>query len=184
MDWVSRRVFDYGSGCALVRTRDVDAMSDNNQQSRIERYGIDKSRPVLLKDVRVGPIQLESTGQTYPGYRGPVPARDAYGFVQFCDSSSQFDQNEGLYMIPLKVLEHLRSRDVTVLLIAEQHEEYVYEFHESQFDEEAPKRAKGRDEKDEVQMMVDTRHHQGKYAEHTDTVMIGSREGDCCVRIF
>ncbi len=146
-------------------------------QERIDAFSDKpKRRPVLFKDVQVGPINVDSKGDIYPGYRGPIPARDAYGFVQFCERETHFHRNESSYMLSEKVLEHLRSRGVEVILIAEDDEGYVYEYHESQFNEEAPQSAKGTDEKDEVQMMVDILHHQGKYADHTDSVMVGTRE--------
>ena len=148
-----------------------------SEQERIDAFSDDpKPRPVLFKDVQVGPINVASKGDIYPGYRGPIPARGKYGFVQFCEREKHFHRNEASYMLSLKVLEHLRSRGVEIILIAEDDEGYVYEFHESQFDEEAPQRAKGPDEKDETQMMVNVMHHQGKFADHADSVMVGTRE--------
>jgi hypothetical protein len=149
-------------------------MSD--EQSKIGGFTDEKSRPVLFKDAQVGPIHVLSKGDIYPGYRGPIPGRDAYGFVQFCERETHFHRNEAAYMLSYKVLEHLRSRGVELILIAEDDAGYVYEFHESQFDTEVPQRAKGTDEKDEDQRLVRVTHHQGKYADHASDVMVGPRE--------
>lgn len=152
-------------------------MSESHtEQNRIEQYGEGRTRPVLFKDVQVGPIRVLSKGDIHPGYRGPIPARDAYGFVQFCTREEHFHRNEASYMLSDKVLEHLRSRGVEIILFAEDDEGCVYEYHESQFDTEVPQSAKGTDEKDEPQRMVHILHHQGKYENHADSVMVGTRE--------
>lgn len=146
-----------------------------DDQSSLRNWQQEQTRPILHKDQQVGPIFVQSKGRIYPGYRGPVPSRDAYGFVQFCTRAKHYHRNEEAYMLSDKVLTYLRAKGCAVILIAEEDTGTVYEFHETQWDESVPQRAKGKKEKDEAQSMVRVTENWGRYADHADYVMMGSR---------
>lgn len=151
-------------------------MSEDNQE-RLDTFSdSNPRRPVMFKDEQVGPIHVKSKGRIFPGYRGPIPARDAYGFVGFRRRDRHYHRNEAAYMLSEKVVDYIRAKGCTILLIAEDDTGDVYEFHESQFNEEVPQKAKGTDEKDEDQLMVRVSEHRGKFAEHADAVLVGDRE--------
>lgn len=99
---------------------DDDADSSNVQQTLREYVADTKSRPILHKEHQVGPIHVQSKGRIFPGYRGPVPARDAYGFVQFCTREDHYHRNEEAYMLSDKVLAYLRAKGCAIILIAEE----------------------------------------------------------------
>lgn len=150
-------------------------MSDN--QSSLREWGTgNQSRPILHKDTQVGPIYVESKGNIYPGYRGQIPSRQAYGFVQFCTRKNHYHRNEEAYMLSDKILAYLRAKDCAVILIAEEDTGTVYEFHERQFDTAVPQKAKGKREKDEDQTLVRVYENRGKYPDHAEHVMVGTRE--------
>ena len=151
-------------------------MTDDDQQT-LREYSPSQSRPILHKDAIVGPIHVPSQGQMYPGYRGPIPARDCYGFVQFCDREKHYHRNEEAYMLSDKVLAYLRAKGCERILIAEEDTGTVYEFHERQFNEDVPQRAKSKSEKDEDQSMVRVAENWGEYPNHAEHVMVGERGG-------
>lgn len=152
-------------------------MTDDPEQERLDTFGArNKRRPILFKDEQVGPIHVESKGEIYPGYRGSIPALDAYGFVGFRKHDKHYHRNERAYMLTEKVVEYLRAKGCQYIMIAEDDTGTVYTFHESQWNEEVPQRAKGEDEKDEDQLMVKVHEHRGKFVEHAEHVMVGDRE--------
>lgn len=150
---------------------------DEEAQSRLDTFSDQsKRRPILFKDEQVGPIHVKSKGEIYPGYRGPIPAYDSYGFVGFRKHRKHYHRNERAYMLSEKVVEYLRAKGCQFILIAEDDTGDVYVFHETQFDTEVPQRAKGQDEKDEDQLMVKVHEHRGRFADHAEHVMVGDRE--------
>lgn len=153
------------------------ANDDEEPQQSLRNWQDDaKSRPILHKDTQVGPIHVKSKGNIFPGYRGWVPARESYGFVQFCERQKHYHRNEQAYMLSDKVLAYLRAKGCKTILIAEDDTGTVYEFHISEFNESVPQKAKGKNEKDEAQSMVRVSENWGQYADHADYVMVGSRE--------
>lgn len=148
-----------------------------DDQQRLEAFVDEPSRrPLVHKNEQVGPIRVESKGYIHPGYVGPVPAREKYGFVGFRERAKHFHRNEEAYMMSDKVLEILRSKGVQLIFIAEDDTGDVYEFHESQFNERVPQRAKGSREKDEDQTLVRVNEHRGRYDNHAAHVLVGNRE--------
>lgn len=151
-------------------------MTGVGEQQRLDAFSTPSNRPILHKELQAGPIHVESKGRIFPGYIGGVPARDCRGFVQFCTREEHYHRNEAAYMLSDKVLAYLRARDCECILIAEEDTGTVYEFHESQWTETVPQRAKGKREKDEDQSMVRVEENWGKYDDHAPYVLVGSRE--------
>lgn len=155
----------------------MSPVSDNDDQQTLRDYfQSTPSRPILHKDAQVGPIYVESKGNIYPGYRGGIPARSAYGFVQFCERQKHYHRNEEAYMLSDKVLAYLRAKGCELILFAEEDTGTVYEFHETQFTESVPQRAKGTTEKDEDQTLVRVEENWGRYPDHAEFVLMGDRE--------
>lgn len=136
----------------------------------------EKRRPMVHKDAQVGPIHVQSKGNIYPGYRGPVPARSAYGFVGFRERRKHYHRNEEAYMLSDKVLAYIRAKGCQYIFIAEEDTGTVFEFHESQWDTPVPQKAKGSKEKDEDQSLVRVTENWGQWADHADSILLGQRE--------
>ena len=153
-------------------------MSDGDEgQERLDEWLEDNLRqPILHKDEQVGPIYVPSKGNIWPGYRGWIPARDEYGFVQFCDREPHYHRKMEGYALSDKVLVNIRSRGCKRILMAEEDTGDVYEFHESQFCNPMPKHAKGKDEKDEAQSYAKCEEAWGRFAGHAEYVLVGDRE--------
>lgn len=152
-------------------------MSNDDTQERLDSFSdAEPRRPILFKDAQVGPIHVKSKGRIHPGYRGPIPARNTYGFVGFRKHRLHYHRNERAYILSEKVVDYIRAKGCKLILIAEDDTGDVYVFHESQFDEEAPQRAKSSDEKDETQLMARVHEHRGLFANHAEHVLVGDRE--------
>lgn len=145
-------------------------------QDRLDSYGVDYDKPVLVKDSKVSPIHTESRGTITPGYRGMIPYRNSYGFLRFCDRAGHYNDDVDGSVLIEKVKQHLASRGVETVLIAEEDTGAVYEYHIGQFDQRVPKTAKRGDAKDEPQLYAPSDHYYGKFEDHVEAVLATGRE--------
>lgn len=117
---------------------------------------------------------LPGKGRAHVGYRGPVPARRVYGYVQFCTRRDHFHRNEEGYALSEKVLRKLRTVGCRLVLIAEEDTGIVYEFHERQFREQVSKRNNPKHDED-PQRKVKVVNNRGKWHDHARHVLTGER---------
>ena len=135
-----------------------------------------KREPMLKKDEAVW-VELPGKGNTCIGYRGPIPRRRAYGFIQFCQKREHFHRNEAGYAFSERALRKIRALGCQLVLIAETDTNMVWEFHESQFDEQVAKKNNPNHEQD-PQQKVELVENQGKWPDHSHYVMLGEREAN------
>jgi hypothetical protein len=143
-----------------------------SEQQRIGAFGESQSRPVLLRAREVAPINVGERDAYSPGVLGPVPARGVYGVVVPCRLSDRLRGDPPAFAMPDKVLTHLESRDVEIVLVADDESGDVYEFHISQFEGEVPKSDLPASQREERQRSVDLQHHRGRYSDHYQSVIV------------
>lgn len=151
-------------------------MTDMEQSNLQSFTSTGQRRPILHKEMQLGPINVESKNGIFPGYIGHIPSRECKGFVQFCERAKHFHRKEEAYMLADKVLAILRAKGAERIIIAEEDTGTVYEFHERQWNTSVPQKAKGSKEKDEAQSMVRVSEHWGKWKNHAEFVLVGTRE--------
>lgn len=143
----------------------------------IRDFGSDDSRvPILHKDAAIQ-CKVPGKGNIIVGYRGPIPARRAYGFVQFCTKKEHFHRNEAGYALSERVLRKLRTLGCCIVLFAEEDTGTVYEFHERQFTDQVAKKNNPKHDED-PQRKVEIIQNRGKYHGHVSGVMVGDRHGN------
>lgn len=147
---------------------------DKAMSMDIRDYGEDsKSKPILKKDARVW-VKLPDKGDTPIGYRGPIPRRREYGFIQFCNSKEHFHRNEAGYALSERSLRKIRALGCKVVLIAETDTNMVWEFREDQFEEQVSKKNNPNHDED-PQRKVEIIENRGKWPDHVPYVMLGER---------
>lgn len=148
----------------------------DRRDSDIREFSDDEKRdPILHKD-DVVQCRVPGKGDIFVGYRGPIPARRAYGFVQFCKRKEHFHRNEAGYALSERVLRKLRTFGCQLVLFAEEDTGIVYEFHERQFEEQVSKKNNPMHEED-PQRKVEIVQNRGKWHDHARHVLNGEREG-------
>lgn len=130
--------------------------------------------PVLHLDTTVR-LRVPGRGQITAGKRGPVPARRAYGFLQWRERERHHLHELDAYAMSESVLQRVRKLGCSVILFAETETKTVYEFHERQFDEELPKRYNPNADQDE-QLYVPLEEARGVYEDHTESVLLRGTE--------
>jgi len=135
-----------------------------------------KREPILYQDEPVF-VRLATKGETCIGYRGAIPSRREYGFVQFCNSREHFHRNEAGYALSERSLRKIRSYGCKVILIAEDDTNMVWEFHESQFQDYVAKKNNPDHDKD-PQLKVEILQNRGKWPDHVPYVLNGERSGN------
>jgi hypothetical protein len=136
-------------------------------------FSEESRKPIVHKD-EIVQCKVPGKGDIFVGYRGPIPARKAYGFVQFVDSKEHFHRNEAGYALSERVLRKIRSLGCRIILFAEDDTGIVYEFHESQFDERVAKKNNPMHDED-PQRAVEILQNRGKFHDHTPHVLMGDR---------
>ena len=143
--------------------------------SDLREFIEDEKRPPMLRpDEEVD--SPTGKGHITVGYRGPIPARSAYGFLQYVDSDEHFHRNAAGYALSESVLRRIRSFGCKRVLFAEEDTGMVYEFHISQFEDNLG--AKNNPEHDtDPQRYVEILENRGKWHAHANMVLYGERGG-------
>lgn len=126
-------------------------------------------RPFLHSDASVR-VRLPDKGEILAGYRGPVPARQAYGFVQFCTRDSHRIRALDAYALSETLLTRIRKLGCKVVLFAETDTGTVYEFHERQFTEAVPRQYNPVVDDPQRYVALDTCW--ASYPDHTEQVLL------------
>lgn len=139
----------------------------------LEEFSTDTRAPILHKDTEFT-TKVPGKGRISM-YRGPIPARRAYGALQYRERDKHYHKNEEGYALSARVLRKLRTLGCQRILIAEEDTRCVYEFHEQQFTNQVAKHNNPNHEND-PQFVVKLENAWYKHEEHTDSVMVGERE--------
>lgn len=151
-----------------------DSPKPDSPDSDIRDFGGTETRkPVLHKDEGLT-CKVPGKGNIMVGYRGPVPARRAYGFVQFVNSREHFHRNEAGYALSERVLRMIRTHGCQLIFFAEEDTGVVYEFHERQFTDQVAKKNNPMHDED-PQRKVEIMQNRGKFHGHARHILMGER---------
>lgn len=135
-----------------------------------------RREPVLQQDAPVY-VNLATKGEVCVGYRGPIPARKEYGFIQFCHSREHFHRKEAGYALSERTLRKIRSLGCKIVLIAEDDTNMVWEFRTDDFEQQVSK-TNNPDHDVDPQRKVEILRNRGKWPDHLPFVMNGERSGN------
>lgn len=113
-------------------------MSRDHQRDLSDFTNRDERAPTIHTDEAIR-MRIPGKGVTHVGWRGPVPSRNAYGFMQERHSEKHRIRALDAYALSNRVLTRIRSFGCRRVLVAETDTGTVYEFHERQFTDPVPK---------------------------------------------